>query len=273
VLPVEEFPQFESWRSASWATEGAAPFEPATGDWQVATDHDDQAYKRLARTIDLTGASAASVDFTTSYRIETDWDYFFVEVHQVGSDDWTTLPDANGHTSQETGLSCPAGWGAQLHPQLDYYQTVTSPTTCDPTGTGEGEWHATTGPSDGVEQWSIDLSAYAGQQVEVSLTYATDWGTGDLGVFVDDLSVSVDGAISTETSFEEDLGGWEVIGAPEGSQPNPGDWERVGVLYEIGATVTTEDTILHGFGFEGIENAEQRNEVMKRSMGYLIGSP
>ncbi|HSJ46734.1 MAG TPA: M14 family zinc carboxypeptidase [Euzebyales bacterium] len=272
VLPVEEFPQFESWRSATWTTEGAAPFEPVAGEWQVATDHDDQAYKRLARTIDLTGASTASVDFTTSYRIETDWDYFFVEVHPVGSDDWTTLSDENGHTAQGTGQSCTSGWAAQLHPFLDHYQTLNADGTCSPTGT-TGEWHAATGPSDGVEQWSIDLSAYAGQQVEVSLTYATDWGTGDLGVFVDDLSVTVDGSTIAETSFEEDLGGWEVIGAPEGSAPNPGDWERVGVLYEVGAAVTTEDTILHGFGFEGIDAAEQREEVMRRSMRYLIGSP
>ena len=31
----------------------------------------------------------------------------FVEAHTVGQDDWTTLPDLNGHTSQDTGLSCP----------------------------------------------------------------------------------------------------------------------------------------------------------------------
>jgi hypothetical protein len=272
VLPVEEFPQFESWRSAVWDSETGAPFEPVTGEWQVATDHDDQSYKRLARTIDLTGATTATLEFSTSYQIEQDWDYFFVEVHPVGSDDWTTLPDVNGNTSQDTGQSCPEGWAADLHPFLDHYQTVNDDGTCSPTGT-TGEWHAATGPSEGVEQWSIDLSAYAGQQVEVSLTYATDWAFGELGVFVDDTTVTVEGGVAAETSFEEDLGGWEVIGAPEGSAPSPRDWERVGVLYEAGAAVTTEDTILHGFGFEGIETAEQRNEVMQRSMSYLIGSP
>lgn len=135
------------------------------------------------------------------------------------------------------------------------------------------EWHAATGASDGVEQWSIDLSAYAGQEIQVSLTYVTDWATGDLGVFLDDVSVTADGSVIAETSFEEDLGGWEVIGAPEGSGDNPGDWERVGVLDEVGAAVTTEDTILHGFGFEGITTEEQRNEVMRRSRRSLAGSP
>ncbi|MEU8392676.1 hypothetical protein AB0C20_31790, partial [Micromonospora sp. NPDC048843] len=28
--------------------------------------------------------------FFTSYEIEQDWDFMFVEAHEVGSDDWTT---------------------------------------------------------------------------------------------------------------------------------------------------------------------------------------
>ena len=30
----------------------------------------------------------------------------FVEARPVGTEQWTTLPDANGHTSQATGDSC-----------------------------------------------------------------------------------------------------------------------------------------------------------------------
>jgi hypothetical protein len=266
VLDESEFPQFASERVARWATEGGAPFEPVTGDWQMATGHDDVAYKRLATTIDLTGAATGSLDFSTSYGIETDWDYMFVEVHTVGSDDWTTLPDANGHTSQGTGQSCTSGWADQLHPQLFHYQDA----ACNPTGT-TGAWHATTGGSDGIEEWSIDLSAYAGSQVEVSISYATDWGTGDLGVFLDDVTVSVDGAAVSATSFEDGLGDWTVPGAPEGSVANQNDWQRVGVLFEIASIVATDDTLLFGFGFEGIETADQRNEVMRRSLVHLLG--
>jgi hypothetical protein len=266
VLDESEFPQFASERVARWATEGGAPFEPVTGDWQMATGHDDVAYKRLATTIDLTGAATGSLDFSTSYGIETDWDYMFVEVHTVGSDDWTTLPDANGHTSQGTGQSCLSGWADQLHPQLFHYQDA----ACNPTGT-TGAWHATTGGSDGIEEWSIDLSAYAGSQIEVSISYATDWGTGDLGVFLDDVTVTVDGAAVSATSFEDGLGDWTVLGAPEGSVANQNDWQRVGVLFEIASIVATDDTLLFGFGFEGIETADQRNEVMRRSLVHLLG--
>jgi murein tripeptide amidase MpaA len=273
ILDENEFPQFASERLAGWAVSGGAPFEPVTGDWQVATDHDDVAYKRLATTVDLTGASSASLDFSTSYRTELDWDFMFVEVHRVGQDDWTTLPDANGHTSQSTGTpgnsSCESGWAAQLHPQMDYYQTLNPDGTCSPTGNG-GEWHATSGASTGIEQWSIDLSKYAGSEIEVSISYATDWGTGDLGVFLDDASVTVDGNVVSDESFEIDLGDWTLIGAPPGSAANPNDWERVGVVYEVASVVGTEDTVLMGFGFEAIDTQEERNEVMLRALKYLF---
>ena len=32
----------------------------------------------------------------------------FVEAHTVGQDDWTTLPDPNGNTSDDTGAGCDA---------------------------------------------------------------------------------------------------------------------------------------------------------------------
>jgi bacillopeptidase F (M6 metalloprotease family) len=238
----------------------------------MATGHDDVAYKRLARTINLTGATSASLTFKTSYSVEPNWDFVFVEARPVGTDNWTTLPDANGNTSQAPGDSCTSGWGDELHPQLHHYQTFNPDGTCSPTGT-TGAWHAATGASDGVETWSIDLTAYAGQQVEVAISYATDWFTGDLGVFLDDTVVTANGAVVAQTSFEDGLGGWSVPGAPEGSAPNPGDWERVGLVLQVASVISTDDTLLFGFGFEGVETQAQRNEVMRRSIGHLIGAP
>ena len=110
-------------------------------------------YKRLTRTVDLTGATAGQLRFFTSYDTEADWDYLFVEAHEVGTDTWTTLPDANGHTGTDTGLSCAAGWN-ELHPFLNHYQGA----DCSPTGT-TGTWNAATGASAGWEEWVVDLSA------------------------------------------------------------------------------------------------------------------
>jgi hypothetical protein len=262
-LSPAEFPQFTSSAVANWLRPGGAPYDPHTGEWYAYTQQDDVSYKRLTRTIDLTGASAGSLDFWTSYDIESDWDYAFVEARPVGTEQWTTLPDANGHTQQGTGDSCAEGWH-ELHPFLEHYQG----TDCSATGT-TGEWNAATGNSNGWQEWSVDLSRYAGQQVEVSIAYASDWGTQGLGAFVDDTRVVVDGVEQSATSFETDLGGWTVSGAPPGSEPNNNDWQRDQLAFEEGAVVITDDTVYAGFGAEGLAPA-QRDDFVARSLQYLL---
>ena len=182
---------------------------------------DATSYKRLTRTIAVP-AAGGSLSFWVDRKTEEPWDYFFVEAHAVGSDGWTTLPDANGHTSQDTGFSCPYWHG--LHPFLAHYQTDNDDGTCSPTGTS-GAWWAATGDSGGWEPWRVDLSSYAGTSVEVSLTVASDDFFQALGVFLDDVTTPT-GAGST--SFEGgDLAGWTVSGAPVGSGANENDWEAV----------------------------------------------
>jgi hypothetical protein len=261
-LPPDQFPQFASAAPLDWAIPGG-PFDPHTGEWYVYSQRADVTYKRLTRTIDLTNASSSELSFWSSYDTELDWDYLFVEAHPVGSDDWTTLPDANNHTQQGTGESCVEGWN-ELHPFIDHYQGA----NCEPTGT-TGDWHAATGSSQGWSEWSVDLSDYAGQQVEVSISYVSDWGTQGVGVFLDDVTVLVDGTALAETGFEDDLGGWTVAGSPEGSAGNTNDWIRTQLGFEEGAITTTEDTVFAGFGFEGLAPAE-RDDLVARAMAHLF---
>jgi len=79
----------------------------------------DLAYKRLARTITVP-AGGGELSFWVTRDTEPGWDFFFVEAHTAGMNDWTTLPDLNGHTSQDTGSSCP--FWLFLHPFLAHYQ-------------------------------------------------------------------------------------------------------------------------------------------------------
>ncbi len=235
----------------------------------------DQAYKRLARTIDLTAVTAAdgpTLSFWTSYNLELDFDYMIVEAHPVGTDDWTTLPDLNGHTSNDLSFdqACPGGWsnpndlGNVLHPFLTHYQTFNEADgTCSNTGT-TGTWNAANGSSGGWQQFEFDLSPYAGQQVEVSITVLSDWGLQQFpGVFVDDIVVSTG---EGSTSFEDDgdpMDGWTIPGAPQDEDniegPNLNDWTRRGGLgISEGAAITTPDSVYLGFGFEGITDAGTR---------------
>jgi hypothetical protein len=273
ILPRAEYPQFNSWPSARWDKPGG-PFAPHTGTQYVYSQIADVSYKRLTREIAVP-AGGGDLTFWTSYDTEHDWDFFFVEARTAGGDDWTTLPDENGHTSQSTGpatppdggdlASCPAGW-ADLHPQLMHYQTETADgLDCTPTGT-TGEWNAASGNSGGWQEWRINLDEWAGETVEISLAYATDWAVQNLGVFLDDVTLP-DG---TSTSFEADLGGW-TAGQPDTSGTNANNWIRTDASgFPVGATISTPDSLLFGFGLEGISTQSSRNAVMGRSLRFLL---
>jgi Zinc carboxypeptidase len=264
ILPPAVYPLFTSWPSAKYIRPGG-PFDPHTGSFYAYSNIADVSYKRLTRTINVP-AGGANLSFWVSHDTEQDWDFVFVEAHTVGQEDWTTLPDLNGHTSSSTGDSCPEGW-RELHPFLDHYQTLNADNTCSPTGT-TGTWNADSGSSSGWVQWSVDLSAYAGSQVEVSIAYVSDWAVQGLGTFVDDIVVSTG---EGTTSFETGMDGWTATAAPPGSAPNPNSFVRTTAAgIPEGAAITTADTIYFGFGFEGIATPAARNAIMGRAMDYLL---
>ena len=109
--PTGSFPQFDSWPAAEYQSGIAGPFDPHTGPQFMWSDRADEAYKRLTRTITVP-AGGATLSFWTSYNLELDFDYMIVEAHTVGQDNWTTLPDANGHTVDDLSndQACPGGW-------------------------------------------------------------------------------------------------------------------------------------------------------------------
>jgi hypothetical protein len=272
VLPRAQYPLFASDEAVH--ADRPSAFDPATGQYYAVAKSNDASYQRLRKTIDLSSVSStAALNFKLSFDTEPDYDYVFVEAHTVGQDDWTTLPDANGNSSTDVGLSCDINWDT-LHPFLAHYQTNTNksqnPGDEDCTGTGTtGSWNAATGNSGGYESWSVDLSAYKGKQVEISIAYAQDFAVSGLGVFLDDVSVVKDGTTTDQTSFESDFGGFTPGPAPDGSE-NDQQWLRSQSLgYVVGPGVATANTLDYGFGFEGVSTAEQRATVMGAAMHYL----
>jgi hypothetical protein len=192
---------------------------PRTGTQLAISQAADNSYKRLMRPMTVP-AGGATVSFWIDRNTEFRWDFVFVEVHTVGQDDWTTLPDLNGHTTQDTGFVCP--FSLELHPFLAHYETGAR-RGCDPTGTS-GSWWAASGDSGSAEQWTVDLGGFAGHPVELSISYASDNSVQLPGAFVDDIVVSTG---EGSTSFEADgdtMDGWTVPGAPVGSPGNDNDW-------------------------------------------------
>ncbi|MFI9718867.1 M14 family zinc carboxypeptidase [Streptomyces sp. NPDC052396] len=266
LLDPQHFPQFRSAAAGDYPGLRTA-FEPYQGDWMAAAKHQDNAWMRLSRTIDLSGARAAdkpALGFKLSYGTEPGYDNVVVEAHTVGQDDWTTLPDANGGTATETPTGCGDGTLVKLHPFLAHYLTVTEG-KCLAKGTSGG-WNRFTGTSNGWHPVSFDLSAYAGKKVEVAVSYITDPGTGGPGVFVDEAAVTSGGHSEPAEGFESSLGAWTVPGPPAGSPGNTGDWARSQTLGHSLAAITTADTVLFGFGLEQIRDPRQRADVLRAAL-------
>ena len=159
---------------------------PRTGTQFALSQIADASYKRLARTISVP-AGGAQLSFWIDRDTESQWDFVFVEIHTVGQDDWTTLADLNGHTTQDTGFVVPV---LARHPPVpdplpDRHGARAATRPARP-----ATWWAATGDSGDAENWAFDLGAYAGSDVEVSISYASDDVVQRNGVFVDDIVVS-----------------------------------------------------------------------------------
>lgn len=270
-LDPATYPQFTSRPGFKYVQTGPPSEAPIEGQKQAYAAHADGAWERLTRTIDVP-AGTTTLDLKAVWDVEQDFDAAFLEVHTVGNDDWTTLPDTTGKLTSQPLESCLIAWQT-LHPFVTHYQTFDAAAgTCAPSGSS-GSWNALTGRSGGWTDVSFDLSAYAGKAIEISLTYASDFASGGTGFQVDDVRLTNDGTVTALAGFEDGLGGFAVPGPPDGTAPTGVDWVTVGVLDfpgEEAAAVVTPDTVLFGFGLEQLDDAA-RTRIAGEAATHLLG--
>ncbi|MFG3321931.1 M14 family zinc carboxypeptidase [Streptomyces sp. NPDC048171] len=268
-LPADTYPQFASEGAGQFAGT-VNPYGPYAGAWMAAAVHTDDAYKRLTRTVDLTGVTAAdrpTLRTQLLWDTERGYDHALVEAHTTGADDWTTLPEAGGATGTAVPAECGAGFYIGGHPWLEHYLTL-SDDGCTATGT-TGQWNSLTGASGGWRQVEFDLSAYAGKSVELSIAYVTDPGSGGRGVLADEASLVVGSTATGTEGFETSLGAWRVAGPPAGSPAVLKDWTRTGTLFQTYGAVTTDDTVLLGFGLEHLTEPAARAALVRQALRAL----
>jgi Zinc carboxypeptidase len=262
ILKTDTYPQFTSTAPGEWVTGIAGPYEPHSPTHYVYSQRADVRYQRLMNTFTVAPGDD-QLSFFISYDTEPNWDFVFVEAHTVGQDDWVTLP-VDGITSSDTGESCPEGW-FELHPWLERYQGA------DCSGAG---WNATSGRSPGWEEWAVDLSSFGNANVEVSISYASDWAAQGLGVWIDDIDAP---GTDADTDFEAGMAGWTVGDPTElGSDVNALDWivtTDVGFTEGAVTSMIPADadfrTLYFGFGFENVDTPEARAEMMQLALDYL----
>ena len=269
VLPPDKFPQFASSRGGDY-TGGPGPFEPVEGDWYIAGTHQDRVYRRLTRTIDLTGVTADQVpalQAQMNWSTENGFDHVIAEAHTVDDDNWTTLADRNGRTRTTVPTECEQGYLLALHPWLEHYLTGGNP--CGNTG-DTGEWNSLTGNSNGWRTVAYDLSDFAGQKVEVSIAYVSDPASGGTGLFIDDTSVTTSAGTLDAEGFENGMAPWTIEGAPEGIPKNAAEFVRSTAVIDWTAATVTDDSVLLGFGLEQVAPAD-RDALLGRALDHLLG--
>ena len=139
---------------------------PKEGSFEYYGGKGDEADHKMVAPVDLTGAQSATLDFDTWYNIEQDWDYAMVQVSADGGETWESLSSDRTSTTLD-----PDGYPA-IKENLPGY----------------------TGSSNGWVHETIDLSAYAGQEIQLQFRSMTDWATNLDGFFADNIKVTADGA-------------------------------------------------------------------------------
>ena len=154
--------------------------EPYEGEKQYFSGNDDDLNNSMTRTLDLTGATTASMSLQGNFDIEEGYDYLYFEASLDGGTTWTALPaTVNGEPIGDDGSGRPA---------LD--------------GSSGGEW------ADIV----IPMDAAAGGEVPFRFRYVTDGGYTAGGFRSDAITVTADGETVLADGAEDDGAGWELDG-------------------------------------------------------------
>ncbi|MFG2166138.1 immune inhibitor A domain-containing protein [Micromonospora chersina] len=160
--------------------------------WYSGADQ-DWADVKLSRTVTVPNAADAKFWMWNNYVIEADWDYGFLEVSTNGGATWSEqkVYDATGKlVTTNDGYADPNGR------MVDF----------------GNKKYGLTGSTGGWRHDYVDLSAFAGQTVQVRLRYATDEAFVERGWFADDFSVTGGGATTWSDDVEGGANGWTQTG-------------------------------------------------------------
>ncbi|MBQ1092602.1 immune inhibitor A domain-containing protein [Streptomyces sp. B93] len=157
-------------------TEIVAPAEGET-QWWSGSSNDRRA--TLARSVDLTGKASAALTLDGWWEIEKDYDYLYTEVSTNGGSSWTPVDG--------TVDGAPIGRDGSDQPALS-------------------------GVSEGHQQLSYPLDAYAGQKIDVRFRYATDGGVSLKGFTADRITLTADGAPLFSDNAESADAAWTANG-------------------------------------------------------------
>jgi immune inhibitor A len=189
------------------------PTQPHSGRFAIWSNRQDQSDTTLTREFDLSRVQSATLNYWAWWKIETDYDYAYVEVSVDAGKTWKIIPTPSGTDANPAGSNL--GWGY---------------TGCSGGGeTGKGC----------SAQWTnekVDLSAYAGQKILVRFEYITDAALSYASLMLDDISVP---EINYTCNVEQDNCGWDSKGFVRVDNVLPQNFV-VQLIHQSGGQTTVE---------------------------------
>ncbi len=160
---------------------GVLPADPFSGRYAFWSNKGDESDMTLTRHFDFREHTGPlTLTYWTWYDIEEDWDYAYVEA-SLNGEDWEILTTPSGTGEDPIGTSY--GWGY--------------------TGLSGG------GSEAGWIQERVDISHFAGREVDLRFEYVTDAAVNGEGFLLDNVAIP---EIGYATDFETDNGGWQAQG-------------------------------------------------------------
>jgi immune inhibitor A len=185
------------------------PIEPYSGEYYFWSNKGDESSMTLTRQFDFSNHSGPlTLSYWTWYDLEKDYDYLYLLATTDG-DFWQIVQTPSGNSENPSGNSY--GW-------------------------------AYNGFSGGGPRWiqeNVDISAFAGQNVQFRFEYVTDAAVHGEGFVLDDVAVPEVGYF---TDFEDSDGGWEAQGFARIKNVLPQNYRLA--LISVGRTTTVETIAL-----------------------------
>ncbi len=155
------------------------PTDPHSGKAMWWSDRADGLDSTLTRTVDLRGATTPRLSYWMWYEIEKDYDYAYVAVSTNGGARWTTLAAPATTKDDPNGINLGSGY----------------------TGNSGG------GRTPAWIQQEVDLSPYAGKEIQLRFEYVTDGALNLHGLAIDDITIT--GMLNDDAETDN---GWKSDG-------------------------------------------------------------
>jgi immune inhibitor A len=169
-------------------TVGLTGAQPKDGRYMWWSNRGDDSVETMTREFDLSGVQKATLQFSTWYEIEKDWDYGFVTVSTDGGKTWTTL---KGNSTTDTD---PQGqnFGNGL-------TGVSGAPRAEPDKGTRAQW---------IEE-QMDLTPFSGKKILLRFWVVNDAGYNAEGMLIDNIRIP---ELNYSDGAEEGDGGWQTQG-------------------------------------------------------------